>query len=158
MIYYRDQENITKEPCWSSLKVWVMMSKKSEMENKELRWKNGETIQGSDKMEGYWWGHDKRASSPVTLKSEAAIVKECPVTWKNKAHEMLCKNAEKRKRSGNNGREDDRYGGQDFNKRQRFSSGKKNGAEAMIKDRLDEKFSERRRSGFVDKRIKFWVI
>lgn len=35
---------------------------------------------------------------------------------------------------------------------------KKNGAEAMIKDRLDEKFSEPRRSGFVDKRVKFWII
>ena len=44
---------------------------------------------------------------------------------------MLCKNAEKRKRSGNNGRDDGRYGGQGFNKRQRFSSGKKNGTEAM---------------------------
>lgn len=28
----------------------------------------------------------------------------------------------------------------------------------MIKDRTDEKFSELRRSDFIDKRVKFWVI
>lgn len=71
---------------------------------------------------------------------------------------MLCKNAEKRKRSGNNEREDDRYGGQGFNKRLIFFRKKKNGAETMIKDRSDEKFSELRRSGFIDKRVKFWVV
>lgn len=72
---------------------------------------------------------------------------------------MLCKNAEKRKRSGNNEREDGRYGGQGFNKRQRFSSGKKKWNRGnVIKDRIDEKVFEPRRSGFIDKRVKFWVI
>lgn len=122
---YRDQENITKKPLWSSQKVWVMISKKSETESKELRWKNVRRWQGSYRRGSYWWGHNKRASSQAILKSEAAIVKECPVTWKKKTHGMLCKNAEKRKRSGNNGWEDDRYGGQDFNKRQEIFFSKK---------------------------------
>lgn len=41
-------------------------------------------VRGSDKREGYWWGHDERASLQVILKSEADIVKERPETRKKK--------------------------------------------------------------------------
>lgn len=69
-----------------------------------------------------------------------------------KTHETLCQNAAPRKTSGNNRTEDDRHGRQDFNKRLRDFLREKNGAEATIKDTIDEKFSEPRRSCFIDEK------
>lgn len=76
---------------------------------------NGKSTVGKDGWESY-----NRTSSLVILKSEADIVKECitDMNWKiNKTHELLLKNEEKRKMSGNNKKENYRYRAQDFNKR-----------------------------------------
>lgn len=70
--------------------------------------------------------------------------------WKKKSMRYFFKNVDKRKTNANNEKkDDDRYGGQDSNKRIKKLQ-KKITAEAMIKAIIDEKFSELKRPPFID--------